>query len=49
MKTLLTLVTMQLKEQMNFRRFKVENVKAFYILLSFVGAVLKFAAVTAHR
>ena len=46
MKSLYILVMMQLKEQMNFKRFKVENVKFFHILLSIVGTILKFAAVT---
>ena len=46
MKSLFILVMMQLKEQMNFKRFQVENVKAFHILLSGVGSVVKFAAVT---
>ena len=47
MKSLYILVIMQLKEQMNFKRLKTDNVKAFHILLSVVGAILKFAAVTA--
>lgn len=47
MKGLFILVMMQLKEQMNFKRFQIENVKAFHILLSIVGSILKFAAVTA--
>ena len=46
MKSLIILVMMQLKEQMNFKRYQVENVKFFHILLSVVGALLKFAAVT---
>lgn len=46
MKSLVILVIMQLKEQMNFKRFQVENVKAFHILLSVVGAIVKFVAVT---
>lgn len=46
MKSLYILVIMQLKEQMNFKRLKTDNVKAFHILLSVVGAILKFAAVT---
>ena len=45
MKSLYILVIMQLKEQMNFKRLKTDNVKAFHILLSVVGAILKFAAV----
>ena len=46
MKSLYILVMMQLKEQMNFKRFKVENVKFFHILLSTIGSIFKFAAVT---
>ena len=46
MKSLFILVMMQLKEQMNFKRFQVENVKAFHILLSAVGSIIKFSAVT---
>lgn len=46
MKSLYILVMMQLKEQMNFKRLKTENVKAFHILLSAVGSIIKFAAVT---
>ena len=46
MKNLSILVKMQLKEQLNFKRFEVENVKAFHIILSIVGAILKFAMVT---
>ncbi|MBE6532458.1 MAG: hypothetical protein E7676_02985 [Ruminococcaceae bacterium] len=47
MKNLLTLVKMQLKEKLNFKRLEVEGVSAFNILVSVVGAVLKFALVTA--
>lgn len=47
MKSLSILVMMQLKEQMNFKRLKAENVKAFHILLSVVGSIVKFALVTA--
>lgn len=47
MKSLSILVMMQLKEQMNFKRLKAENVKAFHILLSVVGSIVKFAMVTA--
>ena len=47
MKNLVILVKMQLKEQLNFKRLDVENVKLFHILLSVIGTVLKFAMVTA--
>lgn len=47
MKNLITLVKMQLKEKLNFKRLKVEGVSAFNILVSIVGAVLKFALITA--
>ena len=46
MKSLVILVMMQLKEQMNFKRLSTENVKLFHVLLSIVGAIVKFAAVT---
>ena len=41
------LVRMQLKEQLNFKRFEVENVKVFHIVLSILGKLIKFAMVTA--
>jgi len=47
MKSLYILVMMQLKEQMNFKRLKTDNAKAFHLLMSIVGGILKFAAVTA--
>ena len=43
---LATLIKMQLKEQLNFKRLDVENVKTFHIALSILGAVLKFLLVT---
>ena len=46
MKSLYILVIMQLKEQMNFKRYKTDNAKFFHTLLAIVGALLKFAAVT---
>ena len=46
MRSLYILVMMQLKEQMNFKRYKVDNVKFFSVLLSLVGGIVKFAAVT---
>ena len=46
MKNLMILVKMQLKEQLNFKRLEVENVKVFNIIVSIVGALLKFALVT---
>ena len=47
MKNLFTLVKMQLKEKLNFKRVQVEGVSAFNILVSIVGAVLKFSLITA--
>lgn len=46
MKSLLILIKMQLKEQLNFKRLDVENVSKFHIILSIIGAILKFALVT---
>ena len=46
MKNLLILVKMQLKEQLNFKRLTVENVKPFQIILSILGSLLKFVMVT---
>lgn len=47
MKNLMILVKMQLKEQLNFKRLEVENVKKFHIFVSIFGAILKFLLVTA--
>ena len=47
MKNLFTLVKMQLKEKLNFRRTKVDGVTAFNIFVSIVGAIFKFALITA--
>lgn len=47
MKNLVTLVKMQLKEKLNFKRIEVEGVSAFNIIVSVVSAILKFALVTA--
>ena len=47
MRNLLILVKMQLKEQLNFKRFELKNVNLFSVLLSTVVAVLKFALITA--
>ena len=47
MKNLLILVKMQLKERLNFKRLDVKNVKIFNIVVSILGAVLKFFAVFA--
>ena len=44
---LITLVKMQLKEQLNFKRLDVKNVGVFSILVSILAAVLKFLLVTA--
>lgn len=46
MKNLFTLVKMQLKEKLNFKRLEVEGVSPFKILVSIVSAILKFALVT---
>ncbi len=46
MKSLFILVMMQLKEQMNFKRLKVENAKFFHVVLSIVGSIVKLAFVT---
>ena len=46
-RNLVTLVKMQLKEQLNFKRLKVENVGVFSIIVSILAAVLKFLLVTA--
>ena len=46
MKNLVILVKMQLKELLNFKRLDVENVSKFHIVLSILGAVLKFAIIT---
>ena len=45
MKNLWILVKMQLKERLNFKRLDVENVNVFSIVLSVLGAILKFAMV----
>ena len=47
MKNLMILVKMQLKEQLNFKRLEIENVSKFHIIVSILGAILKFALVTA--
>jgi len=47
MRNLLILVKMQLKEQLNFTRFEIQNVNLFKVLVSIVAAILKFALVTA--
>lgn len=44
---LVTLVKMQLKEQLNFKRLDVKNVGVFSIVVSILAAVLKFLLVTA--
>ncbi len=43
---LVTLVKMQLKEQLNFKRLKVDNVGMFNVIVSILAAVLKFLLVT---
>ena len=43
---LVTLVKMQLKEQLNFKRLDVKNVGVFSIAVSILAAVLKFLLVT---
>lgn len=47
MKNLIILVKMQVKEQMNFKRMELEGISPFKIFLSILGALLKFAFVTA--
>lgn len=47
MKNLLILVKMQLKEKLNFKRPELNGTTLFHILVSIVGAILKFALVTA--
>ena len=47
MKNLSILVKMQLKERLNFKRLDVKNIKIFNIVVSILGAILKFAAVFA--
>lgn len=47
MKNLRILVKMQLKEQLNFKRLEISDVGVFHILVSVLGAVLKFALITA--
>lgn len=47
MKSLLILVKMQLKEQLNFKRLGVEGAKPLTVVVSVLAAVLRFAAVTA--
>lgn len=47
MKNLMILVKMQLKEQLNFKRLEIENVSKFHVFVSILGAILKFALVTA--
>ncbi len=45
MSHLLTLVKMQLKEQLNFKRLELKNISFFHVLLSTVATILKFAMV----
>ncbi|MBO5206052.1 MAG: hypothetical protein J6C09_00540 [Clostridia bacterium] len=47
MKNLLILVKMQLKEKLNFKRLELNGTNMFHILVSIIGAILKFALVTA--
>lgn len=46
-KNLVTLIKMQLKEQLNFERLDVNGSSPFRVVLSILGTVLKFALVTA--
>ena len=46
MNNLIILVKMQLKEKLNFKRSELKDVGFFHILLSIIGAILKFAMVT---
>lgn len=45
MKNLMILVKMQLKERLNFKRLDVENVNVLNIVVSILGAIIKFALV----
>lgn len=47
MRNLIILVKMQLKEQLNFQRLELKNIKPFHVLVSTLAALLKFAAVVA--
>lgn len=47
MSSLLILIKMQLKEQLNFQRFDLKGTSWFKIIVSVLGAILKFALVTA--
>lgn len=47
MKNLIILIKMQVKEQMNFKRMTLDGISPFKIFLSILGALLKFAFVTA--
>lgn len=47
MSSLLILIKMQLKEQLNFQRFDLKGTSWFKIIVSVLGALLKFALVTA--
>lgn len=47
MKKLITLVKMQLKEKLNFKRRSLKGTSIFNIAVSILGIVLKFALVTA--
>ena len=47
MSSLLILIKMQLKEQLNFQRFDLKGTNWFKITVSVLGAILKFALVTA--
>lgn len=47
MRNLWILIKMQLKEQLNFKRRELKNVKAFDVVVSTLAAVLKFALVVA--
>ena len=46
MSSLLILIKMQLKEQLNFQRFDLKGTSWFKIIVSVLGALLKFALVT---
>ena len=47
MNNLLTLVKMQLKEKLNFKRLEIEGVSLFHIAVSILAYILKFAVVAA--
>ena len=43
MRNLFILVTMQLKEQLNFQRLELKHINLFHVVVSTLAAILKFA------